>query len=46
MSELRKAAVLLTSLPQEQAAQLMAKLEPKQVEAVSIEIAKLGHMRC
>lgn len=44
MSELRKAAVLLTSLPQEQAAQLMAKLEPKQVEAVSIEIAKLGHI--
>ena len=30
------------SLPDEQAAQLMSKLNPKQVEAVSIEIAKLG----
>jgi flagellar motor switch protein FliG len=39
--ELRKAAVLLMSLPQEQAAQLLSKLEPKQVESVSIEIAKL-----
>ena len=44
MSELRKAAVLLTSLPQEQAAHLLGRLEPKQVEAVSIEIAKLGHV--
>ena len=41
-SELRKAAVLLMSLPQEQAGQLMGKLEPKQVEAVSIEIAKIN----
>jgi len=40
--ELRKAAVLLASLPEEEAAQLMSKLQPKQVEAVSIEIAKLG----
>ena len=40
--DVRKAAILLMSLPQEQAAQLLAKLEPKQVEAVSIEIAKLG----
>jgi flagellar motor switch protein FliG len=39
--DIRKAAVLLTSLPQEQAAMLMSKLSPKQVEAVSIEIAKL-----
>jgi len=38
----RKAAILLMSLPDDQAAQLMSKLEPKQVEAVSIEIAKLG----
>jgi flagellar motor switch protein FliG len=44
MSELRKAAVLLTSLPQEQAAQLLGRLDPKQVESVSIEIAKLGHV--
>jgi flagellar motor switch protein FliG len=41
-NDLRKAAVLLMSLPQEQAAQLLAKLEPKQVEAVSIEIARTG----
>ena len=39
-SEVRKAAILLMSLPDEQAAQLLTKLEPKQVEAVSIEIAK------
>jgi flagellar motor switch protein FliG len=41
-TDIRKAAVLLMSLPQAQAAQLMSKLEPKQVEAVSIEIAKTG----
>jgi flagellar motor switch protein FliG len=41
-SDIRKAAVLLMSLPEDQAAQLVAKLDPKQVEAVSIEIAKLG----
>ncbi len=40
VTEIRKAAVLLMSLPQEQAAKLLSKLEPKQVEAVSIEIAK------
>jgi flagellar motor switch protein FliG len=40
-AEIRKAAILLMSLPEEQAAQLLAKLEPKQVEAVSIEIAKI-----
>ncbi len=40
--DVRKAAVLLMSLPDDLAAQLMSKLEPKQVEAVSIEIAKLG----
>jgi len=39
-TEIHKAAILLMSLPQEQAAQLLAKLEPKQVEAVTIEIAK------
>ena len=42
MPELRKAAVLLMSLPQEEAAQLLSKLDPKHVEAVSIEIAKIG----
>jgi flagellar motor switch protein FliG len=41
-TDLRKAAVLLMSLPQAQGAQLLNKLDPKQVEAVSIEIAKLG----
>jgi flagellar motor switch protein FliG len=44
MSALRKAAVLLTSLPQEEAAQLMSKLTPKEVETVSVEIAKLNNV--
>jgi flagellar motor switch protein FliG len=44
MSDIRKAAVLLMSLPEEQAAQLLSKLSPKQVEFVSIEIAKLGRL--
>jgi flagellar motor switch protein FliG len=42
ISDIRKAAILLMSLPYEQAADLLSKLNPKQVEAVSIEIAKLG----
>ena len=41
-SAIRKAAILLTSLPKDKAAQLLAKLTPKQIEAVSIEIAKLS----
>jgi flagellar motor switch protein FliG len=41
-NDVRKAAILLTSLPREQAAQLMTRLTPKQIELVSIEIAKLG----
>src|SRR5687767_2823107 len=44
MLEIRKAAILLMSLPEEQAAALMSKLVPKQVEQVSIEIAKLGRL--
>lgn len=40
--DLRKAAILLMSLPEDDAAQLLAKLKPRQVEAVSIEIARLG----
>ncbi len=44
MSDLRKAAVLLMSLPEEEAVALMGKLTPKQVEVVSIEIAKLGKL--
>ena len=43
-ADVRKAAILLMSLPEEQAAQLLTKLNPKQVEAVSIEIAKLGRL--
>ena len=43
-SELRKAAILLTSLPEDQAALLLAKLNPKQVEAVTIQIARLGRL--
>ncbi len=38
---IRKAAILLTSLPKEKAAELLGKLTPKQIESVSIEIAKL-----
>ncbi|MEX0711359.1 MAG: hypothetical protein WD278_03365 [Pirellulales bacterium] len=41
-SEIRKAAVLLASLPKEEAAKLMAKLSPKQVELVSSETAAIG----
>ena len=44
MSDLRKAAILLMSLPEDQAVQLLGKLAPKQVEQVSIEIAKLGRL--
>ncbi|WP_425618599.1 flagellar motor switch protein FliG [Anatilimnocola sp. NA78] len=44
MSDLRKAAVLLMSLPEEDAIALLGKLTPKQVEVVSIEIAKLGRL--
>ncbi len=40
----RKAAVLLMSLPEEEAAAVMSRLEPKQVESVSIEIAQLGRV--
>ena len=43
-ASIRKAAILLMSLPQEEAARLLSKLEPKQVEQVSIEIAKLGRV--
>ena len=38
---LRKAAVILMSLPQDEAATVLGKLKPKQIEAVSIEIARL-----
>ncbi|MCA9101751.1 MAG: flagellar motor switch protein FliG [Planctomycetales bacterium] len=42
MHSLRKAAILLMSLPQEDAAALLSQLDAQQVEAVSIEIAKIG----
>ncbi len=41
MSDLHKAAVLLTTLPEEEAASIMGRLDSKQVEMVSIEIARL-----
>ncbi len=41
MSNIRRAAILLTSLPEEDAAHLMTHLEQKEIELVSIEIAKL-----
>jgi len=43
-SNVRKAAILLASLPQDEAAQLMSRLKPKQVEAVSIEIARMENV--
>jgi flagellar motor switch protein FliG len=44
MGNLRKAAVLLTSLPEQEAAQILAMLSPKQVEIVSVEIAKIAEI--
>jgi len=41
MSDIRSAAVLLMSLPEEEASTLLSKLDPKQVEHVSIEIARM-----
>jgi flagellar motor switch protein FliG len=43
-NDIRKAAILLMSLPEDQAGQLLAKLEPWQIEAVSIEIAKINNV--
>lgn len=43
-SEIRKAAILLMSLPEDEAANLLSRLTPKQVEVVSIEIAKIGRL--
>src|SRR5271154_26355 len=40
--DLRKAAVLLMSLPEEEGAKLLSMLNPKQVELVTVEIAKIG----
>lgn len=41
-SDIRKAAILLMSLPEDDAAALMAKLEPSEVEVVSVAIAKIN----
>jgi flagellar motor switch protein FliG len=41
-TDIRKAAVLLMSLPEDQGAMLLGKLDAKLVEAVSIEIAKIN----
>ena len=41
-TNVRKAAVLLMSLPEADAATLLGKLDPHQVETVSIEIARLS----
>jgi flagellar motor switch protein FliG len=41
MSDIHNAAVLLTTLPEDEAVSVMGKLDPKQVEQVSIEIARL-----
>lgn len=40
MSDIRNAAVLLMSLPEDSAGEVMSKLDPKLVEKVSIEIAR------
>ena len=45
MSSAHKAAVLLMSLPEEEAGGLMGQLSPKEVEAVSIEIARMKRFR-
>lgn len=41
MNDLRKAAVLLASLPEEEAVAILSRLDAKQVETVSIELARL-----
>jgi len=41
MSDIHKAAILLTSLPEEEAASVMGLFDAKQVEQVSIEIARM-----
>jgi len=41
MSDIHRAAILLTALPEEDAAAVMGRLDAKQVEQVSIEIARL-----
>lgn len=42
--EIRKAAILLMSLPEAEAAALMGRLTPKQAELVTIELARVGYV--
>ena len=42
--EIRQAAIILMSLPEDEAAQVLAKLPPYQIELVSVEIARLEHV--
>ena len=42
VSNIRKAAIVMMSLPPDEAAQIMGKLDSNDVEPLSIEIAKLG----
>ena len=42
--ELRRAAIILLSLPESEAALLLSRLDPKQVEAVAAEMAGLGRL--
>ncbi|MDA7979953.1 MAG: flagellar motor switch protein FliG [Pirellulales bacterium] len=41
-NDIRKAAIVLMSLPQEDAAAIVAKLPPQTVEAVTVAIARMG----
>ena len=41
-NNLRKAAVLLVSIPKEQAKEIIVRLDPKQVEVVMTEISRIG----
>ena len=42
IANLEKAAIILMSLPEDEAAAVMGKLGPKDVETVSLQIAQLG----
>jgi flagellar motor switch protein FliG len=45
-ANLHKAAVLMTSLPEPQAAKLLGRLGPKQAAALSVEVAQLRKITC
>jgi flagellar motor switch protein FliG len=44
LPDVRKAAILLTCLPEEQAADLLGRLSRQQAEAVTVQIARLGQL--